>query len=169
VAPGIADSGNKYDPSIESRDCNTSGEDPQKVGEITFDGATKLWPPNHKMQPVTITATAEDPDDEVTLTTNVSHDEEGLNGAGNPALLDADPPMASDGPNEGSAQTGHDLRAERSGRGDGRSYIVHASATFTDADMDDGYGMVTCEEDFEVFVPHDMRNRGGGPWSAVQG
>ena len=58
----------------------------------------------------------------------------------------ADSGMSADG---SDVTTSHDLRSERSGRGDGRTYTITAIATF---DGDE------CSTMFEVEVPHDMRS-----------
>ena len=151
-----ADSGNKYSSETDARDCGDGDS-------ITFAGAKTLWPPNHKMQTVTITATEGedvDPMDEVTLTTTATDDEVGLNGAGNPTLLDESATPAS-GSNTGTGTTSVEwqLRAERSGRGDGREYTITASATF-----DNGTKMCG-PETFTVTVPHDQR--GGAGWKGL--
>jgi hypothetical protein len=104
----------------------------------------KLWPPNHKLRPVAVTVP--DPDgDPVTVTiTSVTQDEP-LNGAadGNTspdAAPAADPAQVL-------------LRAERSGRGDGRVYRLAVEASD---------GVATCTGTALVGVPHD-RGRGSVP------
>lgn len=150
------------------------------VGTITYVGPLKMWPPNHKLQDITIVAVATDADDEVTLSTQGTHDEfqeDGTEmvGAGN-TDTDVDPPADADGPSAGSATTGHALRSERSGQGDGRTYTLDWQAKFTDSDMDGSsegstpYVEATCgsadldmsgfepnADAFLVEVPHDMR------------
>src|SRR5687767_1305289 len=124
-----ADSGNKYASSTDERECGDGlGGD-----AIVFSGPKTLWPPNHKMVTVTITATENndaDPMDDVTLSTTAANDEVGLNGAGNPTLIDQSADPAS-GANMGTNSTSVDwqLRSERSGRGDGREYTITANAT----------------------------------------
>jgi hypothetical protein len=150
-----ADSGNKYPPQSDIRACGDDGD------VIVFEGAKTLWPPNHKMQTVTITATEGedvDPADEVTLTTTATDDEVGLGGAGNPTLDDEVGTGTPEGSNSGTGTTSVDwqLRSERSGLGDGRTYTITASATF-----DNGTEMCG-PETFEVTVPHDQR--GGAGW-----
>ena len=66
VGPGQADSSfkNKYDSSESVHDC---GDD----STITYNGPLKMWPPNHKLQDVSITAhdgDAEPATDDTTLT-----------------------------------------------------------------------------------------------------
>lgn len=157
---------NKFSPDPVTVVCNDG--DGNRVGQITYDGPQKMWPPNHKYQPTSITATADDADDMVTLDTEGTHDEfaeDGteMTGAGN-TDDDVNPAAAMDGPNAGSASNAHDIRSERSGAGDGRTYSIEWQATFTD-DGDQGYGEVVCasagfdgnEDAFQIGVPHDMR------------
>lgn len=138
-------------------------EDVEKVvgcdgGTITYEGPEKLWPPNHKLIPIEITATADDPDDEVTLTTEGAHNE--IDAEGNEApgsgntQTDVDPPTASDS-GTGSASVAHGVRAERAGTGDGRTYSIEAVATFGDQQ---------CMTSFGITVPHDQR--GGADWKS---
>lgn len=120
-----------------------------------------MWPPNHKYQDFQVTAVGDDGDENVTLNTNVTHDEyvppfddtsegnpdEEEVGAGN-TVDDARPFNDSD-MGTGEASTEHEVRSERSGRGDGRTYRVTADAMF---DND------SCSGTFEILVPHDMRS-----------
>lgn len=104
-----------------------------------------LWPPNHKMVPVTLSG-ATDPDgDPVTLTiTGVTQDEP-LNGLG-------DGDTAPDA-QMGSASNEVLLRAERSGTGDGRVYRI----SFTASDP----AGAQCSGVVVVGVPHDQGPQGG--------
>lgn len=124
---------------------------------ITYDGPITIWPPNHKYRDVTITAREgddADPMDEVTLSTSGHHDEvtesgEEMNGAGHtPLASDVSPAMAMDS-GTGEATTEHQIRGERSGRGDGRTYTFDAMATFDN-------GMKSCMATFTSTVPHDQ-------------
>jgi len=100
-----------------------------------------LWPPNHKFVLITL-AGATDPDgDVVTLTiTGVTQDEP-LNGQGD-----------GDTSPDGKLVPGHSdqvqLRAERSGRGDGRVYRISFGGS-------DGKGG-TCSATKKVLVVHDQ-------------
>ena len=147
---------------------------------ITFNSDRTLWPPNHKYSPLSVTATDDGDDEELVLSTSVTHDEylndfvpsnesseqeqgdNELNGSGN-TVNDARPFMAmamegesngaeSDEPAVGDnqARTTHEIRAERSGRSDGRTYTI--SYTVMDG------GETECEGEFTVEVPHDMRS-----------
>jgi uncharacterized repeat protein (TIGR01451 family) len=103
----------------------------------------QLWPPNHKLHQVTVTgATDPDGDPWTTTITSVTQDEP-LNdvGDGNTSP-DAFPGAASD-----QAL----IRAERSGTGDGRVYVLHVSVS-------DGVGG-HCTGTAAVSVPHDQSGR----------
>jgi hypothetical protein len=101
-----------------------------------------LWPPNHKLRPVTITVTDPDGDAVSMSITSVTQDEP-LNGR-------ADGNTSPDGA-RGSSATQVLLRAERSGIGNGRVYRILFTAS-------DGKGG-SCSGKVFVGVPHD---RGGG-------
>jgi hypothetical protein len=168
---------NKYSPDEVTVQC--LDENGNVVGTVVYGGPLKMWPPNHKYQPVSIVATAVDPDDQVEFSTQGTHDEylddgSEMNGAGN-TDMDVNPPAAADGPSTGSARTEHELRSERSGQGDGRTYTLDWQARFTDidgdgADNNEPYAEVVCgsadlgmngfepnADAFLVVVPHDMR------------
>lgn len=149
--PVIAGGANKYSNNeTASQEC---GDD----STVTYVGPLKMWPPNHKYQPLTVTIT-DDSGDSVTLATEGTHDEyaeDGTeqNGAGNTA--DDVSPAAATASGEGTATTSHEARSERSGRGDGRTYSILYEAT---ADN----GLTECVGEFTIEVPHDMR--GGADW-----
>jgi hypothetical protein len=107
-----------------------------------------LWPPNHKLIPVTIFGVS-DPEDEGVIITilDVTQDEP-PNGLG-------DGDTAPDAVIQGDTVL---LRAERAGGGNGRVYQVHFEA-------DDGVGGV-CTGVVTVGVPHDKR---GGAESVDDG
>jgi hypothetical protein len=103
-----------------------------------------LWPPNHKLVPVGITGVS-DADDDVTITIDRVTQDEPTKGLG-------DGDTAIDAVINGNGTVL--LRAERSGKGNGRVYHVH----FTASDLEgSASGVVT------VCVPHD-RNK-----SAIDG
>jgi len=97
-----------------------------------------LWPPNHKMIPISVTMSATDVDgDVIVISISSIFQDEPTNGLG-----DGDTsPDAILSPAQ--------LRAERSGTGDGRIYVVTVVA-------DDGNGGV-CGDDVEILVPHSMK------------
>ena len=158
--PGFGASGNKYDASTTTFKCSdTTGQ----YGTVTLVGPLKLWPPNHKMIDEPVTATATNSSDQVTLTLTP----EITDATGGDGGAQHDPDFntnTSDGKSltasgQGSATAGLQLRAERSGKGDGRTYTINWTATFGQkscSSSDDG------EAPFVVTVPHDMR--GGADW-----
>ena len=99
-----------------------------------------LWPPNHKLIPISIGGITDPDSDPLTLTiTNITQDEP-VNGLG-------DGDTSPDGfITAGNAQIM--LRAERSGKGNGRIYAISFSA-------EDGKGG-SCTGTVKVGVPHDQ-------------
>ena len=157
VGPGVADSGfkNKYPDTTASKDCGDGDT-------IDYAGPTKMWPPNHKLQDVLMSATdgpssnpADAASNETTLTVTVSL----LDAVGGDGGPQHDPdfffPSGPSDEGDPTASVPFQLRSERSGKGDGRTYDIHSDATF------DG-GMKQCSWDMQVVVPHDMR--GGADW-----
>jgi len=106
-----------------------------------------LWPPNHKMVDIIATVTVEDDCDEnptFVLTSITSNEpDEGLG--------DGDHPFDIQGASFGSADTEFQLRAERSGIGEGRIYSI----TYTASD----YAGNTSDALVTVRVPHDNQGR----------
>ncbi len=95
-----------------------------------------LWPPNHKLVPVTVTGVSDPDNDKVILTiTGVTQDET-IDGLG-------DGDTSPDAVIQGDKAL---LRAERSGTGNGRVYRIGFSAN-------DGQGGV-CSGSVSVGVPH---------------
>jgi hypothetical protein len=102
-----------------------------------------LWPPNHKMVPVSILGVTDPDGDPVTITiTAITSDEATATEGGAGGAEHA--PDAQDVGTD-TAQ----LRAERSGKANGRVYQVSFAA-------EDGRGGV-CEGTVMVKVPHDQR------------
>lgn len=106
-------------------------------------GTATLWPPDHRLVPLTVTGVTDPDGDTVGVAiTGVTQDEP-LDGLG-----DGDTsPDAVLGP----GATAVSLRAERSGTGDGRVYTVALRAS-------DGFGG-TCTGTIAVSVPHDQSGR----------
>ena len=131
---------------------NTQTHDCGMGNTITFTGSPYLWPPNHKYRTYDIVATSSNPMDMVSLTSTVGNDEvidgEELNGSGNTSD-DVSPNPGTDS-GTGSAEVIQQVRGERSGRGDGRTYTFDEMATF-------GMGTMPCNATFTVTVPHDQR------------
>lgn len=150
---------------VKSQDAETIVYDCEdsEGNQLIFRGDLQMWPPNHKYQDLDVTALDADGDGEqITLTTRVTHDEyvtdwmpaseddeepEEEVGAGNTSD-DARPFFAMDSGTE-SVTNEHEVRSERSGRGDGRTYTIVADATFDQE---------SCSQTWEVEVPHDMRS-----------
>jgi hypothetical protein len=154
AAPSIA-GGNKYASVTDSRDCGDGDT-------VALNGPLKLWPPNHKFVSEPVTATDADGAGatEIVLTPVVT-DAAGGDGGSN---HDPDTNAAGEdgtivGSGDGAATAAMELRAERSGKGDGRTYTINWTAVFDDKECS------SSDEDqdpFVVTVPHDMR--GGADW-----
>jgi hypothetical protein len=144
--------GNKYPSATQEHECDDEGEH-----LLQLVGAPKLWPPNHKYQDYTLKAIGHE-GDEIMLEFEGAHEEvdengDEMNGAGN-TDTDVNPPAGMD-TDTGEVSIPLQMRAERSGRGDGRTYDILATAEFSD-------GTEPCIHTFQVQVPHDMR--GGRDW-----
>lgn len=156
VLPGWASGpgfDNKYGDTTVVRDCGDGDS-------VTYVGPEKMWPPNHKLQDVAVTARDSDGDDvALEIAGNVT-DVAGGDGGSNhdPDVFYPKGPTAM---GSGTATVDVQLRSERSGRGDGRTYIINWVAEF------DGGSKLCSSEDagqspFTIVVPHDMR--GGKDW-----
>jgi hypothetical protein len=98
-----------------------------------------LWPPNHKMVPVTVIGVTDPDDDSLSITVLHVTQDEPVDGTGSgdtapDAVLQGDTVL---------------LRAERAGGGNGRVYVI-------DFEVDDGQGGV-CMGSITVCVPHGKR------------
>jgi len=100
-----------------------------------------LFPPNHKMNDITISGVTDPDGDTVTLMIDGITQDEPTNGKG-----DGDTSPDGDGVGTDTAQ----IRAERSGKGDGRVYEISFTA-------DDGNGGM-CTGSVSVGVPHDKKS-----------
>ena len=134
---------------------------------------TVLWPPNHKMIPVTITASDTDGDGDsanVMIGTITNSDETNgseLNGSGKPdasAMTDQQGSGQSASLTDpGSASLTVQLAAERSGHDivhqngtSGRTYTIPVTCSESGAEMLSGNTV-----NMTVFVPHDQGNNVG--------
>jgi hypothetical protein len=127
-------------------------------GVISYSPST-LWPPNHKLQPIAISYTVGDSDGDISIHVDsiTENDEPANNGCGpsnNPDWTGVG--LGASGADNTSVPvtiTGVQLRAERCGTGDGRTYTIHMSC------CDDSFSYL-CEEpgtaDLTVTVPHNQ-------------
>jgi len=124
-------------PVLEDLTIRVANEPPD-CSSVTAEPT--LWPPNHKFRTITLGG-ATDPDgDPVTLTVTGVTQDEALDGLG-----DGD---TSPDAKAGAASNQVQLRAERSGTGDGRVYRI----AFEGSDGEGG----TCTGTAAVGVPHDQ-------------
>lgn len=117
-----------------SFDVTVSDTTAPVINSVAPSAAT-LWAPNHTMAPVTIKVTTTDSVDPAPAChiTGVS---------GNDGATAADWQITGD--------LTLNLRAERQGQGNGRTYTIGVSCT-------DGSGNVSSRASTTVFVPHDQR------------
>ena len=140
----VTDAKNSY-PKQDITGANCNGD------TITFHGATKLWPPNHKWRTVTISANESHPT-LYSFSTATTSNEGALDPGSGHTPLDATPPTSQSPMMMGPGSQSQDimLRAERDGGGTGRTYTINVDAQF------DG-GANDCKATFTVTAPHDMR------------
>jgi hypothetical protein len=103
---------------------------------------SSLWPPNHKMVHVTVTPNVDECGSSTVILESVTSNEPD-NGQG-----DGNTSGDIQGVEEGTADFGFDLRAERSGGGSGRVYTI----TYSVVDA----GGLTTTATTHVVVPHDQ-------------
>ena len=101
--------------------------------------SAEIWPPDHKMVALTILGVTDPDGDPVSIIIKKITQDEPVNGLG-------DGDTAPDGSGVGTSTPM--VRAERSGKGNGRVYIISFTA-------DDGKSG-TCAGSVSVCVPHDM-------------
>jgi hypothetical protein len=101
---------------------------------------SNIWPPNHEMIDVSILGVTDADGDPVTITIDAITQDESVNGKG-------DGNTSSDGDGVGTEIA--QVRAERSGNGDGRVYEIAFTAS-------DGSGF--CAGLVQVGVPHDKKD-----------
>ena len=164
ATPGLAGSDfkNKYPSATTTRECGDGDT-------VAYFGPAKLWPPNHKLQDASVTATdggsdttGDDASNETSLTLADIQVGDAAGGDGGPQH---DPdwafpngPTASGDP---SATVPFQVRSERSGKGEGRTYTIDWVATF-DGGAKECSSMDEGQSPFIISVPHDMR--GGADW-----
>jgi hypothetical protein len=154
-------------PSLASNNGTTkssSGTQVQDCGNghsVSLTGPEVLFPPNHKMVNESATASGTNPTDlesSLTITPTV---QDVAGGDGGPTH-DPDFAYPSGSPTAENASGGtvtepFQLRAERSGKGDGRTYVINWMASWDE-------GAFSCSSSdsgkhpFTVTVPHDQGN-----------
>jgi len=158
--PTLGASGNKYDASTIQFTCKNSTTGATD-GTVTLVGPLKLWPPNHKMinEPVTAQSTNSGNTVTLTLTPTIT---DAAGGDGGPqhdpdfnASTDDGKSLVASG--TGSATAGLQLRAERSGKGDGRTYTVDWSVDWGNGDSCSSTDGNDDHAPYVITVPHDMR------------
>jgi hypothetical protein len=153
VGPGEADSSfkNKYDSATQTQECTDATGQP--TGDtIEYFGPETMWPPNHKMQPVSFTATNGSAAPVSTTLAVLADAADAVGGDGGPQHdPDENYPAGPSDSGTDSATVPFEIRSERSGRGDGRTYTLQADAVFD--------GIRNCSMTVEVTVPHDMRDK----------
>ena len=100
----------------------------------------RIWPPNHKMVPVSIQSVTDPDGDPVSIQISQVRQDEPTNGLG-------DGNTCPDAQGLGTATTS--VRAERNGQGNGRVYTLSFTAT-------DDQG-ATCQGSVKVCVPHSSQ------------
>lgn len=130
---------------------------------VTLNGPLVLWPPNHKMVNESVTA-ASDPDTlasagmtSLTLYTADPTDASGGDGSPNEGPDSSLTSTATDSEGDGTVTAPYQVRAERSGKGDGRTYSIRWMASFKDGSS---CGSDSSDTDnlkpFVISVPHDQ-------------
>jgi hypothetical protein len=104
---------------------------------------SRIWPPNHQLVPISIVGVTDPDGDPITITVTGITQDEPVNGLG-------DGDFAPDGFGVGSSAPL--VRAERSGLGNGRVYVL----SFTADDLKGG----TCTGSASICVPHDQGKKG---------
>ena len=112
---------------------------PCENGTVTLEGASVLWPPDHKFHPYAISYDGGAPGDVVTVSATST------DGAG---VEQADPVSATVQPDATGASAAVGLFAERGKPGTGRAYIVSYSVT----------GSNTCNGGIFIVPPTDGRS-----------
>jgi hypothetical protein len=151
-------SGNHFPSTTQSFSCkDASGTE---VGTVNLVGPDTLWPPNHKMIDENGAAINDNSSGDATLMLTVTPTD-AVGGDGGPQH-DPDYTQGSlMGSGTPEADVPFQVRAERSGKGDGRTYTIGWTATFnmmtttcSSSDGKDGHAP------FVISVPHDMGNNG---------
>jgi cysteine-rich repeat protein len=134
--PETCDDGNVVAGDGCSATCQVENRAP--VCDTATPSVAALWPPNHKFAALTVEGVTDPDGDPVAITVTAIAQDEPLAGAG-------DGNTCPDATGVGTASA--NVRAERSGQGDGRVYHIAFSA-------DDGHG-ASCTGNVMVCVRHD--------------
>ena len=135
--PAILNQSQRWDHIVVSR-SPVGPIPPPPSCELAQAVPSLLWPPNHRMVPIAIARVTDPENEPLTITiVSVTQDE--------PVDEAGDDDMAPDAVVQGNAVL---LRAERSGRGNGRSYEVHFVARAPRGSQ--------CAGTVRVGVPHSM-------------
>jgi hypothetical protein len=134
--------------------CTPAVTGPKEGVHTKFDGSADaiLWPPNHKLRTIQISAVNND-GDACDITINDVRQDELLDGPGDGSTS----PDAANCSNAGNDSL-IDLRAERAGSGTGRYY--HVMFTMSDPDCT----LFPATDDGTVLVPHDQGVAHLGLW-----
>lgn len=130
------DDGNNDDGDGCSATCAIENQPPDCAAAAP--SITRLWPPNHRLEPFGVVGVTDPDGDAVTVTIGSIRQDEPVDGTG-------DGDTAPDG--FGAGSNAAQLRSERSGGGNGRVYHI----AFTAADGAGG----DCDGEVTVCVPHD--------------
>src|SRR4051794_16758587 len=136
----------------------TQTQDCSNGHSVSLTGPQVLFPPNHKMVNESATATGSSTDVESSLT--LMPQVQDISGGDGGPTHDPDFASPSGSPMAENASGGtvtepFQLRAERSGKGDGRTYVIDWSASWD-------HGLFSCSSNdgkhkaFTVSVPHDQ-------------
>lgn len=150
-----------------SNPAGGTGQTSCNDGTVTWSPTT-LWPPNHKMQTITISYADTDGDsDSTTIAVTSITNNQTVNGvedvgAGNPHLVDSTPGTPGTGSDPSTpAVTTAQVRAERSGPDGSRVYTITVQCTDnggTDASDPTEAAGQTGTATLTVTVPHDQGN-----------
>lgn len=153
AVPAIADKPGDTDTTKTSN--TTATRDCGDGDTVSLSGPDTLWPPNHKMvQQLAIADSGGD--GMMTSLTLMPTITDATGGDGGPKH-DPDVSSGLTGTGQDEASVPFSVRAERSGRGDGRTYTFNWTATFdekTCSSTDEG------QSPFVITVPHDQGRNG---------
>ena len=125
-------------------------DDVQDDTSVTIDPSV-IWPPNHRWQEVDVTITdtsPADPRDTVHIEVTGVTVTDATGGDGNTEGDDFRLPEVKTASGAGTATVTIEVRAERSGRGIGRSYVIAYEGDSSDGSV--------CDGTLTAVVPHDQ-------------